>query len=138
MNSNPGFSSLPPSPVLVTILAAIVGVVAVVVFTVILIRTRLTGFTFAFSVIVIITALGLGAWWTIQTRDNRGKEVAHWLAQQHDITVSGDEALQLLEGGNMVVDVEGVPSRIEFVHRAGSEDIFVYVSGQGRVLDETH
>lgn len=136
MESNPGFSSLPPSPVLVGILAAIVAVVVVVVFTVILIRTRLTGFTFAFSIVVIITALSLGTWWTIQTRDNRGKEIAHWLAQDHNITVSGDEALQLLEGGNMVVDVDGTPCDIQFVHRAGSSDIFVYVSGQGRVLDE--
>ena len=135
MNQNPGFSSLPPSPVLVTILAVIVAVVVVVVFTVILIRTRLTGFTFTFSVIVIITALALTTWWTYQSRDNRGKEIAHWLATTQNITVSSDEALDLLEGGSMVVNYNGALTNVQFVRQAGSNDIVVYATDKGHVLD---
>ena len=125
---------MPPSPVLVVILAVVLAVLVVVVFTVVLIRTRLTPFSFAFAVICILTLLGLATYWTFTARETRGNEIADWLNRTEGISVSSDEALGLLEGGSLIVNYNGSPVRIEFDREAGSNAIVVYVAGPGQIL----
>lgn len=131
---NPGFSSAPASPVIIAVIAIIAAVVTVVAFTVILIRTRMSGFAFGFSVFVAIAAIIGATVWTMSLQDDRGSDISTWLMKTHGISVTSAEAIDLLEGGKLVVSYEGAPECIEFVPAAGAGDIVVYSMTDGKPL----
>ena len=126
---NPGFSSAPASPVIIAVIAIIAAVVTVVAFTVILIRTRMSGFAFGFSVFVAIAAIIGATVWTMSLQDDRGSDISTWLMRTHGISVTSAEAISLLEGGKLVVSYDGARQIIEFVPAAGAGDIVVYSNG---------
>jgi hypothetical protein len=123
---NPGFASSPPSPVIIAVLAIIAAVVTVVAFTVILIRTRMSGFAFGFSVVVAIAAIIGATVWTMSLRDDRGSDISNWLMKTHGISITAGEAIDLLEGGKLIVEYMGHPECVEFVATAGDANIVVY------------
>lgn len=134
LTDNPGFSAAPASPIIIAVIAILAAVVTVVAFTVILIRTRMSGFAFGFSVVVAIAAIIGATVWIMSMQGDRGSDISNWLMRTHSISVSSSEAIDLLEGGKLVVNYAGEPTCIEFVPSAGQGDIVVYSVTNGAPL----